>query len=484
MRRWLVLLCVLLLTCAACGGDGSSGAPSETVGTLAYVVTECRETAAGFVERQEVRIRRGDHDAVTVYHTPGIGPLTGVGGLCRALTVPRTGRLSTMREAIQAVAVSPDGSLVVFEASDDFSVFPPLPLHLAPEEKGIFVVRADGSGLHRLGAASQEPFSVLHTPGPVVVALGGIVFSPNGRRLALVDKGPDSAGNDASQIVLLDVASGARMQITQLPPAAAPPGYAANTPSILGFGFLDDETIAFGTYADADGSNPDGAPAAFSIKTDGSALKPLAAPVALPGSQILPIFAITGNRLVAASLIVPGTPANDAVPGSNAIQEIFLFDNANLLQLTNFRRDDTGLAGVLLGVDRERVYLTASANPAALGDGNPTENCQIFSIDRIGSGLRQLTSLSEAPHSSSGCMVNRGPGCAPQLLAQDPLTQQLIFYSNCNPLGTNPDGGQIFAMNSDGTALVQLTDARGLVTEPDGTVLGELPGPEAYGPHQ
>lgn len=39
------------------------------------------------------------------------------------------------------------------------------------------------------------------------------------------------------------------------------------------------------------------------------------------------------------------------------------------------------------------------------------------------------------------------------------------------------------AMNPDGTALEQLTDAQGLVIERDGSVIGELSGPHAYGPH-
>ncbi len=55
------------------------------------------------------------------------------------------------------------------------------------------------------------------------------------------------------------------------------------------------------------------------------------------------------------------------------------------------------------------------------------------------------------------------------------------------PLATrstqNPNGGQIFAIQPDGTGLRQLTDSRGLVKEADGTYSGELPGPWAYGPY-
>jgi hypothetical protein len=70
-----------------------------------------------------------------------------------------------------------------------------------------------------------------------------------------------------------------------------------------------------------------------------------------------------------------------------------------------------------------------------------------------------------------------GSGCATQLVGQDARTQAFLFYSSCDPLGTNPQGGQIFAMRPDGSDLRQLTDTRGLVTAADGTVIGEFPGP-------
>ena len=69
-----------------------------------------------------------------------------------------------------------------------------------------------------------------------------------------------------------------------------------------------------------------------------------------------------------------------------------------------------------------------------------------------------------------------------ELVWQDPRSRTLVFYSSCDPLGTNPNGGQIFAMQPDGSGLRQLTDSRGLVKEADGTYSGELPGPWAYGP--
>lgn len=55
-----------------------------------------------------------------------------------------------------------------------------------------------------------------------------------------------------------------------------------------------------------------------------------------------------------------------------------------------------------------------------------------------------------------------------------------MFSASCDPVGANPFGDQIFAMRPDGTGLRQLTNARGMTTDPDGTVHVELAGPFAY----
>ena len=68
-------------------------------------------------------------------------------------------------------------------------------------------------------------------------------------------------------------------------------------------------------------------------------------------------------------------------------------------------------------------------------------------------------------------------------LTQDSKTRTVVFYSSCDPLGTNPFGGQLFAMRPDGSDLRQLTHTRGVVTHPGVELIGELPGPFAYGPY-
>jgi len=62
-------------------------------------------------------------------------------------------------------------------------------------------------------------------------------------------------------------------------------------------------------------------------------------------------------------------------------------------------------------------------------------------------------------------------------------TGSVLFGSNCDPLGRNPFGDQLFAMRPDGTGPRQLTAARGREMLPDGTLRVELVGQWAYPVH-
>ena len=476
----------VLLALSACGGGGdSSGTPPSDIGTLAYVVTQCSdEPKALFSEHQALHILHGDRD-VTVMETPGVGPVsTGRVGLCREYASERFGTLSASREAFQRLAVSPDGAAVVFEVTGDFSTGPPLPLHLPPDQKGIFFVRADGGGLPRkLGPPSRVPEFFIRDSGFTVLN-PRFGFSPDGRMITFTDKGPDAAGNEAAQVVTLDVYSGERRQVTHLPPGVPPPG-ASHAPSVLDPRFIDNQTIGFLTDVNPDGSLPTGF-FPFTVSLIDGTIKQAQLPVVLQGSSIDFTFIITGDKPAAIGLGVQGQPKNH-LPGVGAqISEVFAVDGANVLQLTNFEREDTGANGDnIFDVDRQTVYFTASADPDPVRS-NPSENCQIFSIDRLGSNLRQLTQFSEGPQATSGCFFYGPPtvGCTSIILNQDPRTRMLVFYSSCDPLGTNNHfGAQVFAMHPDGSGLRQLTQTQGVVTQPDGTVTRELPGPSAYGPY-
>jgi hypothetical protein len=490
--KFPIVFVTALLALTACGGGGGGEStpptgPAEVGGTLAYVETQCRGTKEGFVEHQALRIRQGDREPVTVFEPPEVS-VPGKGYLCQLYNGFRLGILSISREAFQAVSVSPDGASVVFEVSDEFSVNPPLPLHLLPEQKGIFWVGADGKGLRWLGPPSREPF--FYGAAPFVrIPLIGLSFSPDGGTIAFADRVPDADGHEADQVVTLDVATGMRQQVTHLPPAVPPLLFPPDAPTVQNPRFVDDRTIEFKSSANPNGLNrdctylPDGSLncpyVLMTIKTDGSGLEvPLPILVPLPGSTVEPIFIITGDRPEAIGVTVHGsaTPAHTDV--GPEINEIFVIDEGrNVLQLTNFRRADTG--GALVDVDREQVYFEASAN---LGT-NPSENCQLFSINRLGSDLRQLTNFRETTERArSGCRFGDS-GCALGWVSQDPRSRTLVFYSSCDPSpGTKSNGGQIFAMRPDGSGLRQLTDARGLVHEGPGVYSGDLPGPWSYGP--
>ena len=74
-KNTLALL-ALLLTLAACGGDEDSS-PVETE-TLAYIVSSCRQTGAEMTVRQELRVRRGEAEDVTVLSVGPLGPFPSV----------------------------------------------------------------------------------------------------------------------------------------------------------------------------------------------------------------------------------------------------------------------------------------------------------------------------------------------------------------------------------------------------------------------
>jgi hypothetical protein len=466
LARWLPLAPLAL---EACGGGGGAGTPSAD--TLAYVVTQCREDADAATADQTLLVQHGTGaPAAVVHHEKPSLP----SGVCQLFGETHSGATAVFGGGVQRLGVTPDGSAVVFEVTNDFSMFGEFVL--TPEEEGIFTVRADGTGLRRLGNASREPCCAGFVGGGSYGPYFN--FAPPGRTFVFADLGPGPTGEESTQIFTQDVASGQRSQVTHLPLAALSP--ATCCPS-----FLDAQTISFFSNANPDGMNPDEAFVGFTVTSNGKDLKALSPPATLPGSHIVSgTFAITGARREVVILVLSGEPVNPQPPALTSIFEVFIDDGTNLLQLTNFRRADTLWA--VLSLDGQRVFLTASADP--LGT-NPTENCQIFSVDALGGDLRQLTHFGGEERSTIGCQSGPPPGCF-VALAYDPqqgqnaLNGTLIFDSSCDPFGTNPDGDQIFGIHPDGTDLRQLTNTRGVTNGADGSVMVELPGPWAYGPHR
>jgi cysteine-rich repeat protein len=463
-----------------------------SIRTLAYAVSECREGAAGMmVARQSLRIRRGDREPISVVEFPPSQATPDPQRFCRSTFggAGRWGARSVFGFPLQRLGVSPDGSGVVFEVNGEFSTIQPPPVRLSPEQEGFFFVRSDGRGLRRLGPPSHERSFAAEG----FAFSPPISFSPNGRRIAFTDRGPGPGGEGAPQIVVLDLPTGRRIQLTHLPSGTPP--YTVFGPFFLTCcpTFVDDETLLFQTYVDPDGSNPEHDLATFKVRIDGSRLERIPVPVAVPGSRVVPTFGVTGLRTNLVRLSLPGTPVSHPVPlgcgvppappcADFPITEVFLQDGKNLIQLTHLRAADTFIG--FLNASRTRAFFMTSVDPLGM---NPQGNCQIFSVDTRGGGLRQVTRFNQglSPPPVPGCYGGTPPACSVgdgyyRVIFRDPVTEAVVFSSSCDPFGANPNGGQIFAMRPDGRGLRQLTNAAGITTNPNGSVRVELPGPFAY----
>jgi len=472
-----------------CGGRAGCplGGPAP-IRTLAYVVTECRDGPEGFSSRQALRVRRGDHEPITVAASPATGPVDlssqeaafeatlGYRKLCEAFGAFRVGGASTFLGVFHRLRVSPDGSAVVFEVTDDYTSMLPLQGILPPEREGIFFVRSDGTGLQRLGRASREPSFFFELGGAAVVwAPYELRFSPDGRRIVYTDRGPGPGGEEATQVFTLEVGGGKpARQVTRLP--SGPTWEGGGNRTVGPPWFIDNETIGFGTTAKIDGENPEGTPVGVTVRVDGTGLRVFPLPSPAAAGSVVPVFAVTGARPAVTVVGLPGPAVNSTPPAG--IREVLLVDGTRLLQLTNLRRFDTGTPTMRPG--GRRVFFPASADPSGT---NPGQECQLFSISRLGTRLRQLTFFRTVDRAVNGCWPipeSRECEIGGSLNVQDPRTGTLVFGSTCDPFGANAYGEQIFALRPDGSGLRQLTSTRGLVRGASGIVETELPGPVAY----
>jgi hypothetical protein len=451
-------------TCRGIGGCAS-------IRTLAYVVTRCRSDSRAI--HQALYVRRGNCAPVRVMDAELPTDLPELN--CRLYGKYPLGHFSVLAGVFQRLAVSPDGSGVVFEVTNEATVFSSFSLPPGIE-KGLYFVGPDGRDPRRLGPPSDVPLYGLSpdSSSETGYTYGGLLyphidFSLDGRRIIFTDWGPGPAGEPAIQIMALELASGHRRQITRLPFArpslTVPYEQATSVPR-----FVRDDTILFVSSSNPEGLNPEAAYDFFTVKTDGSDIREVGTPIASAGSEVDPKkFVIAGGGTNLMNL------AFADVDGSR-FQEVFILDGKRLLQLTGFRRPDTGRR--FLTTDRRRVFFVSTADP--LGT-NPSGNCQLFSVSTLGTHMRQITALGNGEHSVHRCdEFDSPPGCAIWSAYQDPVTREVVFYSNCDPFDTKTFGGQIFAMRPDGTRLRQLTATRGRVLEAGGAVSVELAGPIAY----
>ena len=452
-------------TCRGIGGCAS-------IRTLAYVNTVCRTDANGSAIRQTLKIRRGNCAPVTVLDLPP-GPqlpdLIPVGS-CKLYGETGVSTASVLAAPFQRLVVSPDARSVVFEVSNGATFLPSLQ-PVDPALEGMWYVRSDGEGLRRLGPPSRYP-RWLAFPAPNGPLLGlnvfvnsQAVFSPNSRMVAYSDLGPGPTGEEAPQIWLVDLESGARRQLTHLAKPPERPGYVGAYTLFL-TAFLTNDRVAFINLLSLTGGLEPSF-GIFTVKTDGGEPEALPLPEVLLGSRIDPTFTVIG----------PGFVTRAVLTHPDGSADLFLFrKSGKVLQLTNLhsrdlREEDPSPNG------RRFLFITPE-DP--LGT-NPSRNCQVFSVNDLGAGLRQLTHFKETKHATSGCNFTLPrSGCSIGTTFWDPVTSEIVFYSLCDPFGTNPNGGQLFAMRPDGSRLRQLTATRGLAVAEDGTVTAELPGPFRY----
>ena len=460
--RTLVL--VALLALSACGNDGGGGSSSSEVGTLAYVVTSCREVAGVATLQQELRIYHGAGETVTAKSVGPLGPFTSY-GVCALRGMARLG-FEGYLGAFQRLGVTPDGSGVVFELTDEFALVGQGLLPAA--QRGIYYVRADGSGLRRLGPPSRVP-AVVFTSDYARWATGGFSFDPTGRQFTYPDLGPDEAGDEAPQVFVQRLATGERRQLTGLSRTAD----AGEAPDMMVIpGFTDARTILFKRFA----APPD----RFTLLTVDTVDPQVSdvPTVALPGGTLIPLFRIVGQQWASISTDVLGDAVNVLLPPIwESVWEVFAIDGTTVLQLTDFRRSDTSAFPPFFSPRDQRVYFTASADP--LGS-NPSHACQVFSMQPVTRDLQQVTLFHEGGDHIAGCAFGVGvEGCASGFAIggsppQNPATGTIYFWSQCDPLGLNPYGQNLFAIQPDGTGLQQVTNARGFVHGADRTVEVEM----------
>ena len=484
----------LLCAVTGCGGDGGGGSspqPEAQVSTLAYVVTRCHEEKGGRngSASQTLWIRQGNREPVKIVEYTLGQPA--IGGLCRLWGQNRSSVAAPILGAFQRTRFTADGSQFLFEVTDDFSVN----AHVIPEdEQGIFAVRADGSGLRKIAPHSEDPCMRVYWPcvfAPDAPQCASCTqgknecffgASPDGSRIAFADLGPSLSGEEASQVFTLDLNTGERQQVTRLPPLPVSPACVGQDtdcvyPSlhpITAPGFFGNTTSI---YQRGRGCSTFGG-GTFTVKADGRE-EPVAVPVvALPGGTVVPVLQITGDPYPAVAT-VPGIPENGfSNVAGNTILELFVVEppgtaelpEGRVLQLTNFGRSDTYSPG--LSIDWQRVLFHASDDP--LGT-NPSKQCQIFSIDRLGSDVRQLTFFDAADGQRRNCEDSASPGCTLARRGIDMITGSQLFNSTCDPVGRNPTGAdQWFAIRPDGSGLVQLIETQGIVGHADGSIDVEM----------
>src|SRR2546421_4737995 len=273
--RSVVLLLAFILEPLTTNAANHCARCPAPIRTLAYVLTECRETADGLFFRQALQIRHRERTPVTVMEAEAEFPsfaqpeqLADLVELARVFCwgggLFRLGLFLMPIGVFQRIGALPNASGVVFEVTNDVN---PLTRRVPLQQAGIFFVRSDGSGLRSLGPASRDAGYDLADPDNFIRSFFFAV-SPDSRMIAFTDL-VGSGDEDPLQIVALDVRKGKRSQVTHLPKTVLEAGKRL-IDSVI---FAGRGTIVFTTRANpvvrGKKSNPTNDLVTLRVRTDG-----------------------------------------------------------------------------------------------------------------------------------------------------------------------------------------------------------------------
>jgi Tol biopolymer transport system component len=205
----------------------------------------------------------------------------------------------------------------------------------------------------------------------------------------------------------------------------------------------DGQWIVFVSPADPFGTNLDHGPELFVVAEDGTGLAQLTSEPAPDGGSVSQVLIAGGGNPV---LFV----ANTDPLGTNAANSAQLFsiqrDGTALTQLTTFV--DDSLSSISVSDDGLRIVLVHNGDPLAT---NPDLGPELFAIDGDGMNLRQLTTTPDTFNTGSTTISGDG--------------STIAFTSNADLTGGNlVNRTEIFAIDWDGTSLRQVTTTTALLS--------------------
>ena len=356
-------------------------------------------------------------------------------------------------------AISADGSVVAFGSRADLVTG-----QNADHSGEIFVVNSDGTGLAQL---TGDPAYSSYSPS----------ISGDGSMVVFCSQADFVTGQNADHSSEVFVVNSDGTGLRQL---TVDPVSSSSLPAVS----ADGSVVVFVSRADlVSGQNADHFPEVFVINSDGTGLRQLTAD---------PSYHSVSPAISADGSVVAFFSWADLVPGQNTDHsaEIFVVnsDGTGLRQLTA----GPGLDSRSPHISGDGSLVTFSSAADLVPGGNPDGSREAFVVNSDGTGLRQLTSESDAAASVEATAIScdgtvialsycaspfpesqvhivnsdgtglrpvvRGPGCAwPGSISGD---GSVLTVETCAPLvpGGNPGGqSQVYLVDVGVLPFVQLT---------------------------